>query len=466
MELFGLIIAFIVIIACILVGSIVIASLKIKNVTNENNQKIAFLTQQKDQLEAQCQTVNLKLAQEIKDHQALNILFVQQKTLFAEQKKNLEDKILFLNQSEQRLSDQFQKLAQDIFQSKQKEINESTQTNLNLVLNPFKTQLNDFKQQIQTHYEHESKERHTLKHEITNLQQMNQNLAQEAVNLTNALKGNNKIQGNWGELILIRLLENAGLKEGIEFKTQESFDVSSEQISNTAKKMQPDVIVYLPKNRQVIIDSKVSLVAYERYFNAETEAEKQDAFMQNVNSITNHINELSKKQYDKNKKINTLDYVLMFIPIENALQTAIMADPNLLKSAADKNILLITPTSLMVTLRTIHSLWQQEYKNANAEAIAKKAAGLYDKFVNFVDDLEKLGSHLEKSQEFYAKTTNKLFQGKGNLIKNIEGFKEMGIVSNKSLTKAKMTSIQHVLIDDQFEESEDIFEDEAEAIES
>lgn len=446
--LLGIGIIFIVLIIGV---SIFISHLKIKQAKTENEQKIIYLTQQLDDMTEALRQKELNLTQENQKYQALLLNYSQQKVLFEEQKKGLDEKILFLQESEKRLSDQFQKLAQDIFKTKQREINESTQQNLNFVLNPFKEQLGEFKKQIQTHYESESKERHTLKFEIAGLQQMNQNLAQEAINLTNALKGNNKVQGNWGEMILARLLENAGLKEGIQFKTQQSFAVAATQTNQQYKRLQPDVVVYLPHDRQVIIDSKVSLIAYEQYFNAETQEAKNTALSAHLQSIKKHIQDLSGKNYVKIHQLNTLDYVLMFIPIENALQVALNEEPDLIKRAADQNVLLITPTSLMVTLRTVHSLWQQEYKNKNAENIAKEAEGLYDKFLGFVDALHDLGNNLNQAQNHYHTTMTRLTDGNGNLIKRVENLRKLGIKPKKPLNQSKNKEVIEALIEDRFD---------------
>lgn len=440
------------ILALVIVGVFFISrfvlGVKLKQMISENEQQCVFLTAQKSDLERQLQQTQARLMQETQRFQELNVAFVQQKTAFTEQKKNLEDKLAFLQESEQRLSDQFQKLAHQIFNTKQQEMNVSAQNNLNFVLNPFREQLSDFKKQIQDNYQSENNERLSLKHQIANLQNLNQNLAQEAVNLTNALKGSNKNQGDWGEMILTRLLENSGLTEGNEFKTQESFALESQ------RQMRPDVIVYLPQNRQIIVDSKVSLIAYERYFNAEQAAEQKIALEDHLKSIKKHVDDLSKKSYQKHADIQTLDYVLMFMPIENALQIAMQYEPNLLKWAADKNVLLVTPTSLMVTLRTIHLLWQQDNKNKNAEEIAQKAADLYDKFVGFVEDLEKLGTNLKQAQDHYQKSMNKLTQGSGNLVKRVDDFKKMGIAPKKSLQNNKNAMIKMALTHDEVTETE------------
>lgn len=284
-----------------------------------------------------------------------------------------------------------------------------------------------FKKQVQDSFGQEAKERHTLTHEIRNLQQLNEQMTKEATNLTNALKGNNKTQGNWGEFILSQILDNSGLRVGYEYETQVSLTNENNQ------RLQPDVIVHLPQGGDVVIDSKVTLVAYERHFNSNDETVKAKAMAEHLSAVRNHLKQLSQKDYHKLIGVNSLDYILMFIPIEPAFLCAIDQDPALINDALKNNIMLVSPTTLLVALRTIHNLWRYEYQNRNAELIADKASKLYDKVRGFVEDMENLGNCLDKAQQTYQSSLNKLSKGRGNVIGQIERFRELGIEVKKPI---------------------------------
>ncbi|MCT6866816.1 MAG: DNA recombination protein RmuC, partial [Gilliamella apicola] len=330
-------------------------------------------------------------------------------------------------QSEQRLTTQFENLANRIFEHSGKKIEQQNKQSLNFLLSPLKEQLESFKKQVQDSFGEEAKERHTLTYEIRNLQQLNQQMTKEATNLTNALKGNNKIQGNWGEFILSQILDNSGLRLGYEYDTQVNLTNENNQ------RLQPDVIVHLPQGGDVVIDSKVTLVAYERYFNNDEEIVKTKALSDHLTSVRNHLKQLSQKDYHKLIGINSLDYILMFIPVEPAFLCAIDSDPSLINDALKNNIMIVSPTTLLVALRTIHNLWRYEHQNRNAELIADKASKLYDKVRGFVEDMENLGSTLDKAQQTYQNSLNKLSKGRGNIIGQIERFRELGVEVKKPI---------------------------------
>jgi DNA recombination protein RmuC len=336
---------------------------------------------------------------------------------------------LLLN-SEQRLTTQFENLANRIFVHSNRHVEEQSRLSLEKLLIPLKEQLEGFRRQVQESFGQEARERHTLVHEIHQLQQLNKQMAQDAINLTQALKGNNKTQGNWGEVILARVLEASGLREGHEYQTQVSVTVDSVQ------RLQPDVIVQLPQNKSVIIDAKLSLTAYERYFNGESCEQRSQALVEHLNSIRNHIRQLGHKEYHKLLGLGSLDYILMFIPVEPALLLALDHAPELLNEALQRQVMLVSPSTLLIALRTIENLWRYERQSRHAEQIAENAATLYDKFRLFVTEMEQLGRSLTKAQESYQQAMKKLASGRGNLIRQAEKFRELGVAVKRPLNSA------------------------------
>lgn len=331
------------------------------------------------------------------------------------------EKLQILEQAEVRLKQQFEHLANQLFEEKTAKVDIQNRQSLEGLLSPLKEQLEGFKKQVNDSFSQEAKERHTLVHELKNLQRLNEHMTREAVNLTQALKGDNKQQGNWGEVVLARVLAESGLREGHEYQTQVSLQ------NEAGKRYQPDVIVHLPQNKQVVVDSKMALVAYERYFNAENDIQREQALSDHLAALRAHIKGLSLKDYHQLKGIQSLDYVLMFIPVEPAFQVAIQADPSLVKDAMEQNIILVSPTTLLVALRTIDNLWRNERQNENAQLIAERAAKLYDKLRLFIDDMEGLGGALDKANQTYQGAMNKLATGRGNVIRQAESFKQLGV---------------------------------------
>ncbi len=338
-----------------------------------------------------------------------------------------EDKLALQAQSEQRLQQQFENLANRIFDNKSTSFRELNKSSVELLLAPLREQLDGFKLQVQEVYSNEAKERHSLKSEVERLQQVYQLMSSETANLTKALKGDNKQQGNWGEVILARILSESGLREGHEYDVQVS--LSNEQ----GKRFQPDVIVHLPQEKDIVIDSKVSLTAYERFFNAEDSVTRKQALQEHVNSIRSHIRELGRKDYHLLEGIRTLDYVLMFVAVEPAFLAALDADPGLVKFALDHNIMLVSPTNLLVALRTIDNLWRYERQNRNAQLIADRAGKVYEKLRLFTDDMQDIGVSLTKAQDSYDSALKRLSTGKGNLIRQAQQFVELGVEIKKPL---------------------------------
>ncbi|MEQ5113526.1 DNA recombination protein RmuC [Providencia vermicola] len=332
-----------------------------------------------------------------------------------------EEKQRILQNSEQRLTTQFENLANRIFEQNERRASEQQQKSLLAMLSPFREQLDGFRQQVQQSFGEEAKERHTLAYEIRQLQQLNNQMTKEAVNLTRALKGDNKIQGNWGETILTRILEVSGLREGSEFETQVSINTGYNS------RYQPDVIIHLPEGKDVVVDAKMSLVSYEHYFNSEDPHEQQQALKNHVASIRNHMRMLSRKDYHQLPGIRSLDYVLMFIPIEPAYLLALKEAPELLDEGIKQNIMLVCPSTLLVAVRTINNIWRYERQGQNAQEIAGKAAKMYDKLRLFVDDMQVLGTSLDKANNTYHSAMKRLAQGRGNLISQAESFKELGV---------------------------------------
>ncbi|WP_322407470.1 DNA recombination protein RmuC [Idiomarina sp. PL1-037] len=343
------------------------------------------------------------------------------------EQKTAEEKLNLLKVSEERLTQQFENLANRIFDEKSKGLQQHHQQSLQATLEPFKQQIDAFKKQITQQYTDETKERSALKNEVMSLKDLNRQMASEAEALTRALKGDTKQQGNWGEVVLERILEQSGLREGHEYQTQ------AHHRDEEGKSFKPDVIVHLPNKKDVVIDSKVSLSAYERYFNSDDDAERERALNEHVQSLKQHIKQLGKKSYHQLEGLRTLDYVLMFIPIEPAFLLAVDRDPELIRLALDNQIMLVSPTNLLVALRTVHNIWQYEYQNQNAEKIATDAARLYDKFVGFVEDLEKIGNGLQTLDNRYQEAMKKLSTGRGNLIGRVDKFRQMGVQTNKRL---------------------------------
>ncbi len=365
----------------------------------------------------QQQTLLIKLTARLKDAEAT----LRSERLAAAEKLQLQQ------EAEQRLSQQFENLANRIFEQNSGNFRELNQNSLDLLLTPLKEQLEGFRRQVGETHAQETAQRHSLKFELERLAELNARMTEEAAALTRALKGDSKQQGNWGEVVLARILSECGLREGHEYHTQVNIEVEK------GKRYQPDVIVHLPQDKDIIIDAKVSLTAYERWYNAEDELEKAVALKEHVASVRNHIRELGRKDYQQLPGVRTLDYVLMFVAVEPAFLTAMEADPSLVRDGLDNNILLVSPTNLMVALRTIENLWRYERQNQNARQIAERAGRLYEKLRLFVEEMQQMGGSLHKAQESYDKAMGRLVNGRGNLIAQVERFRELGVEVTKSL---------------------------------
>ena len=322
---------------------------------------------------------------------------------------------------------EFRNLANDILEEKTKKFTEQNSIRLGEILNPLNQKIKEFEKKIEETYDKETQQRVSLKEEVKRLAELNQLVSKEASNLTKALKGEAKTQGNWGEVILENILEQSGLAKDREYFIQPSFTIDS------GTRLQPDVVVTYPGERSVVIDSKVSLTAFERYVSAESEKQQDLALKEHLISIRNHIKELADKNYHDITQLKALDFVMMFLPVEPAYHLAIQEDPDLWNYAYKKRILLISPTNLIAALKMVESMWRQEYQNKNVLEIARQSGALYDKFEGLISDLTDLGKRLDSAQGHYNSTMNKLSEGKGSLVSRVEKIKKLGAKTKKSL---------------------------------
>ena len=359
--------------------------------------------------------------------QALQNAIRLEAELDSERKQGL-GRIESLNEAKEALTNQFKNLANEILEDKSKRFTEQNVANLDALLKPLQTKLAEFKEQVNTSYGNEARERFALKNEIERLANLNLRMSDETRSLTQALKGDSKVQGNWGELVLESILESSGLRKGEEYLVQDSHTQAD------GSRLQPDVVVKLPEGRSLVVDSKVSITAYSRHADASDPAVAEQELAAHIQSLRQHIQGLSGKNYSSLYGIGSVDFVLMFVPIEPAFLLALKTAPNLYQEALAKNIVLVCPSTLMATLRTVAHLWRQDHQNRNALEIAKQCGTLYDKFVGFVDDLEKLGQRLDQAQTSYHDAFNKLKSGKGNLIRTAERVRELGVKPSKNLS--------------------------------
>ncbi|OGQ97925.1 MAG: hypothetical protein A2505_09145 [Deltaproteobacteria bacterium RIFOXYD12_FULL_55_16] len=339
-----------------------------------------------------------------------------------------DEKISLLEQAEKKLATEFENLANRIFEEKHQKFSEVSKTGVEALLNPMRQQLTDFRKKVEDVYDNDNKERASLRNEIQSLKSLNERIGADALNLTRALKGDSKARGTWGEMQLERLLEESGLRKGHEYEVQASHR------NEDGQRFQPDVLLHLPEKKDVVIDSKVSLVAYEQYHSAETDEERQRQLRAHIGSLRLHFNGLSAKNYDELIGVNSLDLVIMFVPIEPALLLAFEHEPHLFSEAFNRRILLVSPSTLMATLQIIHNIWRYEYQNRNAQTIAAEAGKLHDQFVGFVEALEKVGEQIRKAGESYDTAHKRLTSGKGNLVGRTQKLRILGAKTKKSIS--------------------------------
>ncbi len=342
-------------------------------------------------------------------------------------RRETEEKLAVLANAREELSLQFRNLAGEILEEKTRKFTDSNRANMSGVLDPLREQLKEFKRRVEDSYDKESKDRVSLTLEIEKLKNLNERISSDAVNLTNALLGDSKQRGTWGEIKLQRLLEDSGLTRDLEYEVQ------SPRRDETGQRFQPDVIVHLPDGKDVIIDSKVSLVAYDRYHGEEQGPAREQALRRHIASMRRHIKDLSGKCYEDLAGIHSLDLVLMFVPIEPALMLALEHEPGLFAEAFEQRIVLVSPSTMVATLRIVHNIWRTERQNKNALEIARQAGALHDKFVSFAEDLDNIGKSLDKARETWEQASDRLRRGRGNLLSRVDGLKELGAKAKKAL---------------------------------
>ena len=354
---------------------------------------------------------------------------VQWQHRFAEQQAELE-------QLNERMTKEFKLIANQLLDDKSKQLNEMQERSLKQVLDPFKERIKEFREQVQKVYHDEAKERTSLQKEVGLLIEQNHRLSQDAENLTKALKGDVKMQGNWGEVILSRLLERSGLTEGQEYTMQQSM------VSDDGRRLQPDVVIQLPEDKHVIVDSKVSLVAYERFINSDDPKEAKPHSADHVRSVREHVKGLAEKRYEQLHQMQGLDFVLLFIPIEGAFAAVTQADGELVQEAYDRNVIIVSPSTLLATLRMIASMWKHERVRQNHQEIADRAGKLYDKFVGFTGNLIMMGQQMEKATKAYKQAMGQLSDGPGNLVKQTEILRTLGARTSKAINPALLDRAQ------------------------
>jgi DNA recombination protein RmuC len=368
------------------------------------------------------------------EQQRLSNQIVEVTTTLELERSQTGEKLELLKNDEVRLTNRFETLASAILEDKTRRFTEQNQTSLNQLLEPLKVKISEFQGEVHKVYVQEGKDRSALAEQVKQLMALNNQLSKDAHNLTSALKGQAKTQGNWGEFILERVLETSGLRKGHEYDIQES------HTREDGSRVQPDVVVHMPEDRHLIVDAKVSLKAYEEYANAETDHQLDAAMKRHLDSVRGHIKELSVKNYQQLYGLKSLDFVLMFIPVEPAFMLAIAHDSDLWQDAWKKNVLLVSPSTLLFVLRTVAHLWRQEQQNRNAQEIANRGAELYDKLAGFVEDLDNLGTKLQQAQKAYDGAYNKFTGGRGNVIRQAEMLKELGVKPTKQLPQNMVDS--------------------------
>lgn len=395
-----------------------VAKLTSKNTESTNN----LLKETIGKLEGE----NSKLKEtEIDLNKRLSVMSIANENL----EKRLQEQKDEIETLQKKFAVEFENLANRIFEEKSSRFTQQNRENMDQLLKPLGDKIESFKSRINEVYTDETKQRASLAEQIKSLNELNQQMSRDATNLTNALKGESKTQGNWGEFILDSILEKSGLVKGREYETQSTFT------GEEGKRQKPDVIINLPENRHIIIDSKVSLTAYEQFCSTEDENEKRIALNNHIASIRSHVKELSNKNYQNIYDLSSMDFVIMFVPIEPAMAIASQADINIWNEAFEKNIVIVSPSILLATLRTIANIWKQEKQNKNAIEIARQSGALYDKFVGFVDDLINIGKKIDDTKEHYTEAMKKLYEGSGNIVRRIEKLKSLGVTPSKSINQ-------------------------------
>jgi len=409
-----------------------INSLRVNN--GKLGERIKILEDDKINLQSELKIEREKIVKLTSENSSLKTDYSNLQQKLSEQKEEIEE-------LQEKFIKEFENLANKIFEEKSAKFTEQNKEKLIEVLNPLKEKITEFERKVEQTNKESIDRFSSLRQQLFMLNELNQQITQEAKNLTEALKGQTKTQGNWGEFILESILEKSGLVKGREYLVQEVITDES------GKRFQPDVIINLPENKSIIIDSKVSLNAYERYVSSDDENEKSKALRDHIISIRSHLKNLSSKNYQSLYDLNSLDFVLMFMPIEPAFALAVQNDSNLFNEAFEKNIVIVSPSTLLATLKTIASIWRQENQNRNALEIARQAGALYDKFVSFYNDLIDVGKKLEAAKLSYEEAMKKVHDGRGNLIAGVEKIKLLGAKTSKSIPSS---ALNRALIDEDY----------------
>ena len=407
---------------------------KLRDIETEKNNFIAALDKEKGiaedryiMLKSDYDKNILDLKEEREKSQSLNNRISKAETEFTNLRQKLADQKAETDELQKKFTTEFENIANKILKTHSQEFTQTNFKNIGEILNPLKDKITDFEKKVNETYDKELRDKISLREEVKKLYELNSRISEEANNLTKALKGDSKKQGNWGEVVLEKVLERSGLTKGQEYETQ--FSSENEE----GKRIQPDVVIFLPDKKHIIIDSKVSLVAYEKFVNAAEDEERAQFLKEHIISIRKHIKELSEKNYQSAKEMNSPDFVLLFIPIESSFGLAVQTDQQLFIDAWDNRIVIVSPSTLLATLRTIASIWKQENQTKNAIEIARQGGTLYDKFVGFVDVLSKVGERIVQLQTSYDDAMNKLHIGPGNLISRAENIRKLGIKTSKKL---------------------------------
>lgn len=387
----------------------------------------SFAEKEKNRILFEKELLSKELVSIREELNASNITIAKAREAFKSQEEKFTTLKSELENVHKKYTTEFENIANRILDEKSQKFTEQNKTNMDVILNPLKDNIKRFEEQVQKAYKSESDERITLKTEIKNLVDLNKQISEEANNLTKALKGENKTQGNWGELILEKVMERSGLVKDQEYRLQ--YSTSNDE----GKRIQPDAVIMLPDNKHIIVDAKVSLIAYEAFVNSVSDDERSVLIKDHLLSVRTHVKSLSEKNYPTSTDFNTPDFVLLFIPIESSFSVAVQADQELFNFAWDKKIVIVSPSTLLATLRTIASVWKQERQTKNAIEIAKQSGALYDKFVGFVEDMDKIGKSIDASRIAYDGAINKLHKGSGNLVKRAQEIQKLGAKTTKQI---------------------------------
>jgi len=423
-------IVYILLVLVLIIGIVMayfFTKMKFEKITSALEERNSLLMHQKIENDKFVSQIQIEKEHYRKEKEEINLKLATKNADF----ENLEKKLIENKSEVEKLQEKFTKdfeiLASKILEEKSEKFTAKNKENIEQILNPLQEKIKSFEKKVEDTHKESLEKQSALREQINGLRDLNQKMSKDATNLTKALRGESKKQGDWGELQLEIILEKSGLKKNVHFSTQGGYRDENDNLKK------PDFIIHLPDNKHIIIDSKVSLIGYDKFYNAEIETEEAIGLKNHILSIKKHIKDLGSKNYNELYGINSPDYVLMFIPIEPALMIALQNDQNLYLEALDKNVVLVSTSTLLATLTTVASIWKQEDQKKNVLEIARQAGALYDKFKGLIDDLIKVGKHIKSSQDGYQDAMNKLHQGKGNLISRVENLKELGAKTQKSI---------------------------------